>query len=84
LTESVESVRRRFTMSRGTASALAIIRVVHGQPAPDEAQARAAVALDRARLHLPTEKVQRDVVVAGPYAVTLNKRIMDEYVVWER
>jgi len=61
-----------------------MIRLPHGQPAPDEAQVRAALALDRARLHLAPEKVARDIAVAGPYTVSVNGQTLDEYIVWER
>lgn len=71
-------------MPRGIASALTVIRVPHGQPAPDEAQVRVALAQDRVRLHLAPEKVARDVAVAGPYPVSVNGQALDEYVVWER
>lgn len=71
-------------MSRGTASALTVVRVPHGQPAPQEAQMRAAIASDRARLHLPPERYARDVTVAGPYHVSIDGQELDEYVVWER
>jgi len=71
-------------MSRGVASALTVIRVARGQPAPDESQVRAALARDRARLHLTAEKVMRDIAMAGPYAVSVDGQALDEYVVWER
>jgi hypothetical protein len=71
-------------MSSGSPSALAMVRVARGQPAPAEAQLRAAIAKDRERLRLPAEKHQRDLTVAGPYSVTINGQEFDEYVVWER
>jgi hypothetical protein len=45
---------------------------------------RAAIASDRARLHLPPERYARDVTVAGPYHVSIDGQELDEYVVWER
>ncbi len=71
-------------MSRGTASTLTVIRVPRGQPAPDDAQRRAAIEGDRIRLHLAPEKSVRDVAIAGPYPVTVNGQELDEYVVWEQ
>ena len=71
-------------MSRGTASALTVVRVSRGQPPPGEEQLRAALARDRARLHLPPEKYARDFTVAGPYAITIDGQEFDEYVVWEQ
>ena len=71
-------------MSRATASALTVIRVPRGQPAPVEAQLRAAIERDRLRLHLAPEKPARDVTVAGPYLVTVDGQDLDEYVIWEQ
>lgn len=71
-------------MSRGTATALAVVRVQRGQPRPAEDDLRAALAHDRERLSLPPEKYVCDFAVAGPYAVTVDGRELDEYVVWER
>jgi hypothetical protein len=71
-------------MSRGTASALTVIRVPRGQPAPDEAQLRAAIERDRRRLRLAPETFARDVTVAGPYLISVNGQELDEYVVWEQ
>ncbi len=71
-------------MSRGVASALTVIRVPRGQPPPGEAALRAAIARDRERLQLPPERDRRDFAVAGPYAITLDGKELDEYVVWER
>ena len=72
------------TMSRGTATALAVVRVQRGQQRPAEEDFRAALAHDRERLHLPPEKDVCDFAVAGPYAVIVDGRELDEYVVWER
>ena len=71
-------------MSAGTGSALTVIRVDRGQPAPTEADLRAAIARDRQRLHLPPQNHLHDVAVTGPFPVTVNGRELDEYVVWER
>jgi hypothetical protein len=71
-------------MSRGTASALTVVRVARGQPPPAEPELRTALAHDRARLHLPPEKYLRDYSVAGPYPISIDGRELDEYVVWER
>ena len=71
-------------MSRGIATALTVVRVPRGQAPPDEAEMRAAIARDRERLRLPPETPLRDFTVAGPYAITLDGKELDEYVVWER
>jgi len=71
-------------MSRGTATALTVVRVQRGQPSPDESVIRAAIAHDRERLHLPPEKYVCDFAVAGPYAISVDGKELDEYVVWER
>jgi hypothetical protein len=61
-----------------------MIRVGRGQPAPTEADLRAAIACDRQRLHLPPQNHFYDVEVTGPFPVTVDGRELDEYVVWER
>jgi hypothetical protein len=71
-------------MSRGTASALTIVRVQRGQPRPSDDAVRAAIARDRERLHLPPAKYVCDFAVAGPYAISVDGQDLDEYVVWER
>ena len=71
-------------MSRGTANALTVVRILRGQPLPGEADLRAALDRDRVRLHLPPEKYLRDFSVAGPYPVSIEGQELDEYVVWER
>jgi len=70
-------------MSRGTASALTVLRVTRGQPAPSDDEARAVLERDRARLGLPSERSLRDVQVAGPYAISIDGHDLDEYVIWE-
>lgn len=72
------------TMSRGTATALTVVRVPRGQAPPNEDAIRAAIARDRERLHLPPEKYVCDFAVAGPYAISVDGQELDEYVVWER
>jgi hypothetical protein len=71
-------------MSSGTASALTVIRVGRGQPAPSAADLRAAITHDRQRLHLPPRGHLYDVAVTGPFSVIVDGRELDEYVVWER
>lgn len=71
-------------MSRGTATALTVVRVQRGDARPDEGVIRAAIARDRERLHLPPEKYLCDFGVAGPYAISVAGQELDEYVVWER
>ncbi|HVO22723.1 MAG TPA: hypothetical protein VMW56_03765 [Candidatus Margulisiibacteriota bacterium] len=71
-------------MSRGTATALTVVRVPRGQAPPNEDAIRAAIARDRERLHLPPEKYVCDFAVAGPYAISVDGQELDEYVVWER
>jgi hypothetical protein len=71
-------------MSRGTATALTVVRVQRGNPRPSDDVVRAAIARDRERLHLPPEKYVCDFAIAGPYAIRVDGRDLDEYVVWER
>jgi hypothetical protein len=71
-------------MSRGTATALTVVRVTRDAPAPNEEVIRAALAHDRERLHLPPEKYVCDFAIAGPYAISVDGQEIDEYVVWER
>jgi hypothetical protein len=71
-------------MSRGTATALTVVRVQRGHPGPDEGAIRAAIAHDRERLRLPPEKYVCDFAVAGPYAISVDGQELDEYVMWER
>lgn len=70
-------------MSAGTASALTVLRVARGAPAPSAAELRTAVERDRARLRIPSNCTPRDIRVAGPYRVTVDGRDLDEYVVWD-
>ena len=68
-------------MSRSLARSLALVRVSRDDPPPSETQVRAALAADRQGLGLPAAEVEYR--VAGPYAVEVGGRAMDEYVVWE-
>ena len=77
-------IRADRIMSRGTATALTVVRVPRGQAPPNEEAIRAAIAHDRERLHLPPEKYVCDFAIAGPYAIIVEGRDLDEYVVWER
>ncbi len=63
---------------------MTVVRVGRGEPVPSEADLRAAIERDRARLHLAPEGLRRDLCVAGPYAITVDGQNLDEYVVWER
>ncbi len=71
-------------MSAGTAAALTVVRVAHGQPAPSADQLRGAIERDRVRLHLPAQNHLRDLTVTGPYHITVDGQELDEYVVWEQ
>ena len=71
-------------MSHGSPSALVLLRVRRGQPAPAEPELRAAIARDRQRLHAPPPSAAGEFAVAGPYPITIDGQELDEYVVWER
>lgn len=71
-------------MSRATATALTVVRVAHGAPAPSEAVLRAALDRDRQRLQLDPQAAIHDYSVAGPYTMEIDGQQIDEYVVWER
>jgi hypothetical protein len=71
-------------MQRGTASALTVIRVSRGAPAPGPEDVRAAIEKDRARLKLDGGRYFADFGVSGPYPITVEGHELDEYVVWER
>ena len=71
-------------MQRGTASALTVIRVSRGAPAPTPEDLRAAIEKDRAQQKLDGSKYFVDFSVGGPYAITVDGKELDEYVVWER
>lgn len=59
-----------------------MLRVPHGTPPPAEPDIRAALAADRARLALPPAD-DTGYRLAGPYAIELDGRSLDEYVAWE-
>lgn len=71
-------------MPAGTANALTVVRVPHGQPRPSEPDLQCALERDRVRLHQPAHDHLHDVAVAGPYLITVDGQELDEYVVWER
>jgi hypothetical protein len=62
--------------------ALVVLRVPRGTAAPDDAAIRGALAGDRARLALPS-LASVSYRVAGPYAVEIGGRALDEYCAWE-
>ena len=68
--------------SGAPARALVVLRVARGAPVPTDADLRVALAADRKRLGLPANEpfVCR---CAGPYAVEVAGRAVDEYVAWE-
>ena len=65
-----------------TPRALVVLRVARGAPPPDGAALRAALAKDRLRLALPPAP-DVEFRLAGPYAIEIDDRPLDEYVVWE-
>ena len=69
-------------MSHISPSALVVLRVARGAAPPAAREVRAAIAADRARLALPPAD-DADYRVAGPYAIELEGRSLDEYVAWE-
>jgi len=71
-------------MSRATATALTVLRVARGAPHPSEAELRAALQNDRGVLAVADQPLICDFAVAGPYAIVVDGKEMDEYVVWER
>ena len=71
-------------MQKGTASALTVIRVSRGAPAPKQEECQVALAKDRAKQHLDGGGYFADVSVAGPYPILIDGQELDEYVVWER
>jgi uncharacterized lipoprotein YbaY len=62
--------------------ALVVLRVARGASPPDETAIRAAIVADRARLALPRDAVV-EYRLAGPYAIEVDGRAVDEYVAWE-
>ncbi len=63
---------------------MTVIRISRGQPRPSATDLHAAITRDRERLHLAPVNHLHDVAVAGPYAVVVDGKELDEYVVWER
>ena len=70
-------------MQRGTASALTVIRVARGAPAPTPEDLRTAIEKDRAQQRVDGGKYFVDFRVSGPYSITVDGKELDEYVVWE-
>jgi hypothetical protein len=62
--------------------ALIVLRVPRGAAPPAEEDIRAAIENDRVRLALPADDVTA-YRVAGPYAIEVDGRSLDEYVAWE-
>ncbi len=71
-------------MPAGASPAFALVRVPRGQARPTEEQFRGALQQDRQRLHMPENGVPTDLLITGPYAITVDGNELDEYVVWER
>jgi len=72
----------RVGVSQASPRALVVLRVPRGAGPPADAELRAAIAADRSRLALPTAEVPA-IRLAGPYAIDLDGRAVDEYVAWE-
>ena len=68
----------------GASLALAVVRVTHGAAAPPHDQLRAALDADRKTLGLPPGDPTNELIVVGPFAVTVGDQSFDEYTVWER
>lgn len=66
-----------------TRSALAVVRVDRGAARPTDDDLRAALRADRKALKQPPEP-EGAITVSGPYAIRVDGRDLDEYVVWER
>lgn len=71
-------------MQAGVSLAFALVRVPRGEPRPSEERFLDALRQDRERLRLPTANGRPDLEIAGPYAITVDGKDLDEYVVWER
>jgi hypothetical protein len=69
-------------VSHVPARALIVLRVQRGAAPPSEPDIRAAIESDRARLALPADEVSA-YRLAGPYAIEVEGRLLDEYVAWE-
>ena len=81
-TRSPASDRARAPVNAASPKALVVLRVPRGAGAPAEPELRAAIAADRARLALPPAELVA-FRLAGPYAIDLEGRALDEYVAWE-
>lgn len=59
-----------------------MLRVPRGAAPPSDGDIRAAIAADRVGLRLPAN-AEAAYRLAGPYAIELGGRALDEYVAWE-
>jgi len=71
-------------MSAGTSLALAVVRVPRGAARPSRDQFRVALDADRRSLNQPPGDPRNELLVTGPFAVTIGDQSFDEYTVWER
>jgi hypothetical protein len=62
--------------------ALVLLRVPRGSTPPDDDAVRAAIRRDQARLGVSAGE-PGPYRLAGPYAIELDGRALDEYVAWE-
>lgn len=62
--------------------ALVVLRYPRGSAPPTAAALEAAIRNDRERLHLPPA-ADLSWGVAGPYAIEVDGRPLDEWVAWE-
>ena len=60
-----------------------MLRVPRGAAPPAERDILAAIESDRARLALPPGDTSSAYRLAGPYAIQIVGRSLDEYVAWE-
>ena len=71
-------------MPAGASVAFALIHVPRGEARPSEEQFRAALQKDCECIHQAAPRVRPDLLIAGPYEITVDGSELDEYVVWER
>jgi hypothetical protein len=71
-------------MRAGSPLAVALLRVPRGRPRPSDEDFLRALARDREQLHLPKANGATDFETAGPYAIIVDGKELDEWVVWER
>jgi hypothetical protein len=71
-------------MSAGTSPALAVVRVARGAAKPSLEQLREALDQDRRFFGLPPGDAGNELIVTGPFPVSVGGKDQDEYVVWER